>query len=75
MVHNKWINQHSIKYVTLATCRNGRNEFEHPIVAQREKTSKWDQNNDAFQDKGRTDADMNLVEEESRRANENARNG
>ena len=63
------------KYVTLATCRNGRNEFEHPVVAQREKTSKWDQNNDAFQNKGRTVADMNLVEEESQRANENARNG
>ena len=50
-------------------------QLEHPIVAQRKLHKKWDQNNDAFQDKGRTDADMNFVEEESRRANENARNG
>ena len=34
-------------------------------VAQREWYPKWDQNDDAFQDKRRTDADMNTVEEES----------
>ena len=73
MVHNKWINQHSAKYVTPAMKRsvNTRNE------AQREHAEypKWDQKDDAFQDKRRTDADMNAVEEESSRANENARNG
>ena len=45
--------------------------------AQREPAEylKWDQKDDAFQDKWRTVADTNAVEEESSRANENARNG
>ena len=45
--------------------------------AQRESAEypKWDQKDDTFQDKRRTDTDMNVVEEESSRANENALNG